>query len=142
MIRVYCLRGLLYLEPQLGLMGSYQCIILKIAHAIAVDSPRPPRRGSVASCSDAGVLGPIPGLVGVLQSIETIKVLTGIGSSMGGRIGIFDGMDARFMVMKLNERRRDCEVCGVGEPNSTPENEVGNEPTSEAQHESGSPLNR
>ena len=97
--------------------------------------PRPPRRGSVASCSDAGVLGPIPGLVGVLQSIETIKVLTGIGSSMGGRIGIFDGMDARFMVMKLNERRKDCEVCGVGEPNSSPENKVGNVRTSKAQHE-------
>ena len=97
--------------------------------------PRPPRRGSVASCSDAGVLGPIPGLVGVLQSIETIKILANIGTSMGGRIGIFDGMDARFMVMKLNERRKDCEVCGCGEPNTTHDNTAGNMPTGKAQEE-------
>ena len=118
-----------------GFDGQLSVYNFKNSPCYRCEFPRPPRRGSVASCSDAGVLGPIPGLVGVLQSIETIKILTGIGSSMGGRIGIFDGMDARFMVMKLNERRKDCEVCGYGEPNSTPENTVGNVPTRKDQNE-------
>ena len=80
--------------------------------------PRPPKRGNVASCSDAGVLGPVPGLIGVLQSIEAIKILSNIGECMNGRIGIFDAMDARFMVMKLNKRRETCEVCGDNNSNN------------------------
>ncbi len=75
--------------------------------------PRPPKQGNVASCSDAGVLGPVPGLIGVLQSIEAIKILTSLGECMNGRIGIFDALDARFMVMKLNKRRENCEVCST-----------------------------
>jgi sulfur-carrier protein adenylyltransferase/sulfurtransferase len=71
----------------------------------------PPPPGLVPSCAEGGVLGVLPGIVGSLQALETIKLLLGIGDAMVGRLLMFDALRMRFRELKL---RRDpaCPVCG------------------------------
>jgi sulfur-carrier protein adenylyltransferase/sulfurtransferase len=71
----------------------------------------PPPPGLVPSCAEGGVLGVVPGIVGTIQAMETIKLLLGIGDLLAGRLLIFDAMRMRFRELKL---RRDpaCTVCG------------------------------
>ncbi|AWV88414.1 molybdopterin/thiamine biosynthesis adenylyltransferase [Bradymonas sediminis] len=73
--------------------------------------PEPPPAEFAPSCQEAGVLGVLPGIVGSLQAIETIKLLLGVGESMAGRLLLFDGLKTNFRELKL---RRDpgCAVCG------------------------------
>ena len=73
--------------------------------------PSPPKPTNARSCADAGVLGPVPGLIGVCQALEVIKIVAEMGDPLDGRIGIFDMLDARYMVMGLNDRKKDCSVC-------------------------------
>jgi len=68
--------------------------------------PEPPPPGMVPSCAEGGVLGVLPGVVGTIQAIETIKLITGIGETLAGRLLIFDALRMTFRVMKL---RRRCE---------------------------------
>jgi molybdopterin/thiamine biosynthesis adenylyltransferase/rhodanese-related sulfurtransferase len=77
--------------------------------------PEPPPPGAVPSCAEGGVLGVLPGIVGLIQATETIKRIVGIGESLVGRLLIFDALDMRFRELKL---RKDpaCPVCG---PNPT-----------------------
>jgi len=72
--------------------------------------PEPPPAGMAPSCNEAGVLGVLPGVVGVLQATETVKLLLGIGQSMSGRLLIYDALGSRFRELRL---RRDpqCVVC-------------------------------
>lgn len=63
------------------------------------------------SCSDNGVLGPVPGLIGVMQATETLKVLTGIGSTMHNRLLMYDSLNCSFMNVKKPPRRKNCTVC-------------------------------
>lgn len=72
--------------------------------------PEPPPPDLAPSCHEAGVLGVLPGVVGVLQATEAIKLLLGIGESMSGRLLIYEALAAKFREMKL---RRDpaCVVC-------------------------------
>jgi len=72
--------------------------------------PVPPT--SAASCSDSGVLGMVPGFIGCLQSLETIKVLCGFGEVLAKRLVVFDGLYADIRTVKLRSRRVDCAVCG------------------------------
>jgi adenylyltransferase and sulfurtransferase len=65
-----------------------------------------------ASCSDAGVLGPVPGLVGVLQATEVIKLVTGIGTPLIHHILQYDALSCRFLRLKKPSRRSDCASCG------------------------------
>jgi sulfur-carrier protein adenylyltransferase/sulfurtransferase len=71
----------------------------------------PPPPGLVPSCAEGGVLGVLPGIVGSMQALETIKLLLGIGEPMVGRLLMFDALRMRFRELKL---RRDpaCPVCG------------------------------
>ncbi|MBA4157756.1 MAG: molybdopterin-synthase adenylyltransferase MoeB [Gemmatimonadetes bacterium] len=71
----------------------------------------PPPPGLVPSCAEGGVLGVLPGIVGTIQAMETIKLLLGIGDSLAGRLLIFDALRMRFREVKL---RRDpaCPACG------------------------------
>ncbi|CAN5549666.1 molybdopterin-synthase adenylyltransferase MoeB [soil metagenome] len=71
----------------------------------------PPPPGLVPSCAEGGVLGVLPGIVGSIQAMETIKLLLGIGDSLVGRLLIFDALRLRFREMRL---RKDpaCPVCG------------------------------
>jgi len=73
--------------------------------------PDPPPPGLVPSCAEGGVLGVLPGVIGVIQAIETLKIILGAGDSLVGRLVIFDAMGMRFRELKL---RKDpaCPLCG------------------------------
>lgn len=58
--------------------------------------PTPPPAGAVPSCSAAGVLGPVVGVVGTAMALEAVKVVTGVGSPLCGEIGYFDGLSGRW----------------------------------------------
>ena len=66
--------------------------------------PVPPSSGAIPSCSEAGVIGVMPGLIGLLQATETIKLITGIGRCLDGRLLVVDALSMRFRELKL---RRD-----------------------------------
>lgn len=73
--------------------------------------PEPPAPGTVPNCAEAGVLGVLPGIIGMLQAIETIKLIVGIGEPLVGRLLHFDALKVKFRELNL---RRDpqCPVCG------------------------------
>ena len=68
--------------------------------------PDPPPPGMVPSCAEGGVLGILPGIVGVMQAAETIKVLAGIGENMSGRLLLFDALKMNFRELKIKEKSR------------------------------------
>ena len=72
--------------------------------------PTPPPPELAPGCSVAGVLGVVPGIMGLLQTNEAIKILLRIGDSLAGRLLLFDALDASFTELRL---RRDpaCPVC-------------------------------
>ncbi len=72
----------------------------------------PPPAGLAPSCAEAGVLGVLPGVVGTLEAIETLKLLLGIGTSLAGRLLIYDALEQRFVELAL-QRRPGCAACGV-----------------------------
>jgi adenylyltransferase/sulfurtransferase len=74
--------------------------------------PKPNATAGCGSCSDNGVLGPVPGLVGVLQAVETIKILTGIGGTMHDRLLMYDSLQCSFMSVKKPKKQPQCPVCG------------------------------
>jgi len=73
--------------------------------------PEPPPPGMVPSCAEGGVLGVLPGIIGVMQAIEAIKMIIGIGDSLIGRLVSFDALKLRFKEFKI---RKDpsCPICG------------------------------
>ena len=75
--------------------------------------PSPPPPEEAPSCAEAGVLGVLPGVMGVLQATEAVKLLLGKGTSLAGRLLVYDALKAKFRELKL---RRDeaCPTCGVG----------------------------
>ncbi len=73
--------------------------------------PNPPAAGSVPSCAEAGVLGVLPGVMGMLQSTEVVKLILGKGSSLIGRLLLYDALEMRFSEIKLKQNP-DCKVCG------------------------------
>src|SRR5436190_8011992 len=85
--------------PQLG-GPCYRCLF-----------PEPPPPESVPNCAQAGVLGVLPGIIGMLQAIETIKLIVGIGDPLIGRLLHFDALKVKFRELNL---RRDpqCPICG------------------------------
>jgi adenylyltransferase/sulfurtransferase len=74
--------------------------------------PEPPPPGLVPSCAEGGVLGVLPGIIGVIQATEAIKLLTGIGEPLIGRFLIYDALRMRFRELKLR-KDADCPVCGA-----------------------------
>ena len=74
--------------------------------------PEPPPPGLVPSCAEGGVLGILPGLVGVIQATETIKLILGQGDSLAGRLLLIDALGLRFRELKLR-KNPDCPVCGT-----------------------------
>jgi adenylyltransferase/sulfurtransferase len=76
--------------------------------------PSPPPPGVVQDCHDAGVLGVMPGLIGVLQATEVIKAICHLGESLAGRLLIVDGLDLRFRTFSVS-RDPLCPMCGTRE---------------------------
>jgi len=77
--------------------------------------PEPPPPGLVPSCAEGGVLGILPGLVGLIQATETIKLILGAGDPLIGRLLLVDALGMRFRELKLR-KNPECPVCG---PNRT-----------------------
>src|SRR3984893_13507655 len=74
--------------------------------------PEPPPPGLVPSCAEGGVLGILPGLVGVMQATEVIKLILGKGEPLIGRLLLVDALNMKFRELKLR-KNRDCPVCGT-----------------------------
>ena len=85
--------------------------------------PEPPPPGMVPSCAEGGVVGVLPGIIGVIQATEAVKIITGIGTTLSGRLLLFDALGMKFRELKLrpNPERPVIdqlidyqEFCGVG----------------------------
>jgi molybdopterin-synthase adenylyltransferase len=77
--------------------------------------PEPPPPGLVPSCSEAGVLGAVTGVMGTLQATEVLKEILGIGETLSGRLLIWDALDTKFRTIRLRQDAN-CALCG---PNAT-----------------------
>ena len=73
--------------------------------------PEPPPPGMVPSCAEGGVLGILPGTIGVIQATEAVKLILGTGKSLIGRLMIYDALDMTFREMKIR-RNPECPLCG------------------------------
>jgi len=74
--------------------------------------PEPPPPGLVPSCAEGGVLGVLPGMIGMIQATETVKLIMGIGEPLIGRFLLYDALRMRFRELKLR-KDPDCPVCGT-----------------------------
>ncbi len=81
----------------------YQCIF-----------PEAPAAGLAPSCSEAGVIGPLPGVVGSMMAVEAIKVITGAGQALRGEMLIYDALYGESRKITLS-KRSDCPICGAGD---------------------------
>jgi adenylyltransferase/sulfurtransferase len=73
--------------------------------------PEPPPPGLVPSCAEGGVLGVLPGTIGTIQATEAIKLLLGIGSTLAGKLLLYNALDMSFEFVKLR-KNPNCRVCG------------------------------
>src|SRR5213594_3940734 len=73
--------------------------------------PEPPPPGLVPSCAEGGVLGILPGTIGLIQATEAVKLILGIGEPLVGRLLLFDALRMRFRELKLR-RNPECPICG------------------------------
>jgi sulfur-carrier protein adenylyltransferase/sulfurtransferase len=73
--------------------------------------PEPPPPGLVPSCAEGGVLGILPGTIGLIQATETVKLILGVGEPLVGRLLLYDALAMRFRELKLR-RNPECPVCG------------------------------
>jgi molybdopterin/thiamine biosynthesis adenylyltransferase/rhodanese-related sulfurtransferase len=85
-------------HPYVG--PCYRCMI-----------PEPPPAELAPSCAEAGVLGVLPGIIGSIQAMETIKLLLGVGDTLAGRLLAYDALEESFRTFKVN-RDPDCPACG------------------------------
>src|SRR4029078_4218491 len=105
-------RSIFRFEGQASVFGTkdgpcYRCLY-----------PEPPPPGLVPSCAEGGVLGVVPGIIGMIQSTEAVKIILGIGEPLIGRFVIYDALKMRFRA--LNARKyRDSPVCAT--PPTDPE---------------------
>jgi adenylyltransferase/sulfurtransferase len=74
--------------------------------------PAPPPPGLVPTCADAGVLGVLPGTIGTIQATEALKILLGIGSSLVGRLMLYNALDMSFEYVKIR-KNPNCKICGT-----------------------------
>lgn len=73
--------------------------------------PVAPDRALVPSCAEAGVLGPLPGVIGAMMAVEAVKVITGAGEGLRGRLLMYDALYAETRIIGA-KKRADCPVCG------------------------------
>ncbi len=87
---------------QRGVAPCYRCLF-----------PQPPPANAAPNCSEAGVLGVLPGVIGMLQATEALKLMLGIGEPLTGRLLMFDALAMRFRETRLAPDP-DCSVCAPG----------------------------
>jgi sulfur-carrier protein adenylyltransferase/sulfurtransferase len=92
--------------------------------------PTPPPADLAPSCGAAGVLGVLPGVMGLLQSVEVIKLITGAGETMAGRLLLYDALGTTFTELKVR-RDPDCPICSR-DPSEISDEEMGVFPDYEA----------
>jgi sulfur-carrier protein adenylyltransferase/sulfurtransferase len=85
--------------------------------------PEPPGPGSVPSCAEEGVLGVVPGVIGLVQATEAIKLILGQGDLLVGRYLLYNALEMRFREVKL-PKDPDCPVCGTHPTIKAPSDEV------------------
>jgi sulfur-carrier protein adenylyltransferase/sulfurtransferase len=94
--------------------------------------PEPPPPGLVPSCAEGGVLGILPGIIGLIQATETVKILLGQGTTLSGRLLLYDALSMRFRELKLRHDPSAPKItelvdyeqfCGVPRPSEVPANE-------------------
>ena len=73
--------------------------------------PEPPPPGLVPSCAEGGVLGILPGVIGLIQATEVVKIILDKGDTLVGRLMLFDALGMKFREMKLR-KDKDCPICG------------------------------
>lgn len=74
--------------------------------------PEAPPASSVANCNEAGIVGPVTGILGSLQALEALKIILGNMEVLSGKMVIFDGTSSTFRNVKLRNRSAKCELCG------------------------------
>ncbi|PIQ96346.1 MAG: hypothetical protein COV67_10005 [Nitrospinae bacterium CG11_big_fil_rev_8_21_14_0_20_56_8] len=99
----------------------YGCILRFEGQASVFDSrvgpcyrclyPEPPPPGLVPSCAEGGVLGVLPGVIGLIQATEVLKIILGKGDTLVGRLLIFDALAMKFKEMRLRKDKT-CPICG------------------------------
>jgi adenylyltransferase/sulfurtransferase len=80
--------------------GCYRCLF-----------PSPPPPGAVPSCAEAGVLGALPGMIGIIQATETVKLILGLGEPLVNRLLLYDALAMEFREVKIR-RDPECPLCG------------------------------
>jgi len=73
--------------------------------------PQAPAAGLAPACAEAGVISPLPGVIGTMMALEAVKHITGAGETLAGRLMIFDALDGEWRSIRT-QRRKDCPVCG------------------------------
>jgi molybdopterin/thiamine biosynthesis adenylyltransferase len=68
--------------------------------------PEPPPEGAVPTCAEAGILGAVAGVIGTLQAVEVLKLITGTGEPLVGRLLLYDALSVRFQTMNYGRRKR------------------------------------
>ena len=71
-----------------------------------------PDASQAPGCSEAGILGPVTGVIGSMQALEVIKLVTGMGNSLTGRLMLFDGFNGSIMEI-TTKKRSECMCCGA-----------------------------
>lgn len=74
--------------------------------------PEPPEPGMVPSCAEGGVLGVLPGIIGVMQAIEAVKLVIGVGDTLIGRLVLFDALKMKFRELKVR-KDPNCPICSA-----------------------------
>ncbi|HMP73046.1 MAG TPA: molybdopterin-synthase adenylyltransferase MoeB [Kiritimatiellia bacterium] len=93
-------------EGQVSVFGGHQGACYRCLY------PHPPTAGLVPSCSEGGVLGVLPGLIGAIQASEAIKLIVGMGEPLINRLLLLDALSMTFRELKL-DKDPDCPVCGT-----------------------------
>ena len=91
-------------EGEASVLGTKQGPCYRCLH------PEPPDEGLVPSCAEAGVLGVLPGLIGMIQATEALKLILGVGEPLIGRLVLYDALAMRFRELRLS-KAPDCPVC-------------------------------
>ena len=93
--------------------GQLTCFIPGAGPCYRCLYPEPPPADMAPSCQEAGVVGVLPGVIGVLQATEAFKILLGLGKTMAGRLLMYDALGTKFREMKLRWDPK-CPTCGEG----------------------------